>query len=54
MRQKRRAKGSGRVYKENGVFLLQYTTKDHKRKAMVLKDVAGQKITEEYALPHAL
>ena len=47
MRQKRRAKGSGRVYKENGVFLLQYTTKDHKRKAMVLRDAAGQKITEE-------
>ena len=47
MRQKRRAKGSGRVYKENGVFLLQYTTKDHKRKAMVLRDTAGQKITEE-------
>ena len=26
MKQKRRAKGMGRVYKENGVFFLQYTT----------------------------
>ncbi|MBO4489891.1 MAG: hypothetical protein J5944_00850, partial [Lentisphaeria bacterium] len=47
MRRRRRAKGTGRVYKENGVFLLQYTTRDHKRKAMVLKDAFGQKITEE-------
>ena len=37
----------GRVYKENGVFMLQYTTRDHKRKAMVLKDTNGRKITEE-------
>ena len=37
----------GRVYKENGVFMLQYTTRDHKRKAMVLKDANGRKITEE-------
>ncbi len=47
MRNKRRAKGMGRVYKENGVFMLQYTTKDHKRKAMVLRDARGEKITEE-------
>lgn len=47
MKNKRRSKGMGRVYKENGVFMLQYTTRDHKRKAMVLKDTNGRKITEE-------
>ena len=47
MKNRRRAKGTGRVYKENGVFMLQYTTRDHKRKALVLKDSNGQKITEE-------
>ena len=47
MKQKRRAKGMGRVYKENGVFFLQYTTKDHKRKAMILREKNGAKITEE-------
>ena len=47
MKQKRRAKGMGRVYKENGVFFLQYTTKDHKRKAMILREENGAKITEE-------
>ena len=47
MKQKRRARGTGRVYKENGVYLLQYTTKDHKRKAMILRDESGAKITEE-------
>ena len=47
MKNKRRSKGMGRVYKENGVFMLQYTTRDHKRKAMVLKDANGRKITEE-------
>ena len=41
MKQKRRAKGMGRVYKENGVFFLQYTTKDHKRKAMILREENG-------------
>ena len=41
MKQKRRARGTGRVYKENGVYLLQYTTKDHKRKAMILRDESG-------------
>ena len=47
MKQTRRARGTGRVYKENGVYLLQYTTKDHKRKAMILRDESGAKITEE-------
>ena len=47
MKQKRRAKGMGRVYKENGAFFLQYTTKDHKRKAMILREENGAKITEE-------
>ncbi|NCU26968.1 hypothetical protein EOM86_09650, partial [Candidatus Nomurabacteria bacterium] len=47
MKQKRRARGMGRVYKENGVFFLQYTTKDHKRKAILLREETGEKITEE-------
>jgi integrase len=47
MKTKRRSKGMGRVYKENGVFFLQYTTRDHKRKAMILRESNGEKITEE-------
>ena len=43
---KRRAKGMGRVYKDKGVYFLQYTDKDHKRKAMILRDTQGEKITE--------
>jgi integrase len=43
---KRRAKGTGRVYKDKGVYFLQYTDKEHRRKAMILRDKHGEKITE--------
>lgn len=45
MKSKRRSKGMGRAYEENGVFHLQCTTRDHKPKAMILREANGDKIT---------
>ncbi len=44
---KRRPNRSGRVYKDKGVFYLQYTDRDKKRKAMILRDEKGEKVTNE-------
>ena len=43
---KRRANGTGRVYKQNGVYYLQYRLPDGSRKSVTLKDEKGEKITD--------
>ncbi len=42
----RREKGSGGVYKARGYFYLQYTPEKGKRKAVTLRNSAGEKITD--------
>jgi len=43
---KRRANGTGRVYKQNGVYYLQYRLPNGTRKNVTLKDEKGEKITD--------
>ena len=43
---KRRANGTGRVYKQNGVYYLQYRLPNGTRKSVTLKDEKGEKITD--------
>ncbi len=42
----RREKGSGGVYKARGYYYLQYTPETGKRKAVTLRNLAGEKITD--------
>ena len=43
---KRRANGTGRVYKQNGVYYLQYRLPNGTRKSVTLKDEKGEKLTD--------
>ena len=43
---KRRPNGSGRIYKQNGVYYLQYRLADGKRKSITLHNECGEKIAD--------
>ena len=43
---KRRANGTGRVYKQNGVYYFQYRLPNGTRKSVTLRDEKGEKITD--------
>ncbi len=43
---KRRPNGAGRIYKQNGVYYLQYRLENGSRKSITLRTPAGDKITE--------
>lgn len=44
--QKRRPNGAGRIYKQNGIYYLQYRLENGKRKSVTLRNASGEKISE--------